>query len=212
MVVEDGGWGRRVPPEGVSAIMDWKRYWGMPSSSGDQFSLSESLPDGDVRMEILVVLSSFVALLFSLPVDCMLSFEEVVLLFWRRGAAVDQRASLGFFALPSRCPSLLMGALRLALELGCKGALGCDAGPGWIEPPVALVDRIRLIWAMADPLLSYLAWAIKGSSWLSASQQNSQAWTSRERPRVSLGGKGPAAVGTDRDPVRAEIGGRVTDD
>lgn len=171
MVVEEGGWGRRVPPDGVSAIMDWKRYWGTPSSSGDQFSLSESLPEGEVRMEILEDFS-FVVLLISLSAGWMLAFEEVLLLFWRQGAAVDQRASLGFFALPSRGPSLLRGALRLALELGCKGAL---VGPVWIEPPAALVERIRLIWAMAEPLLSYLACASKGSSWLSASQQNSQA-------------------------------------
>lgn len=157
-----------------------------------------------MRREILVGFSLEMSVL-SLSAGWAFSFElEVVVLVWRRAVLVDQRASLGFFALPARGAALLMGALRFVLELGSKGLVVVAVAP------VELVVRIKLIWAIAEPLLSYLAWAMRGSSWLSASQQNSHAWTSRERPRVSLGGSGPA-LEFSRDPVRVEMGGNVTE-
>jgi hypothetical protein len=89
----------------------------------------------------------------------------------------------------------------LALLLGCSGL-----------PPVLLVDRSRLMAAMADPLLSCLACAMSwSSSRVSASQQNSQACTSRDRPRVSRGGSPPVlAVVDGSELVSVEMGGRVT--
>lgn len=113
---------------------------------------------------------------------------------------LDARLSLRFLAIPGRANALPNGAFRFELLLGCNG-------PPVL--PVELVDLSKLIIAIADPLLSCFACAVSRSSWLSASQQNSHAWTSRDRPLVSRGGRarGPE-VGSE--PVRVDIGGRVT--
>jgi hypothetical protein len=73
-----------------------------------------------------------------------------------------------------------MGARRLALLLAiCSRELA------------ALVERTRLMAAMAEPLLSCLACLIRGSSRNSESAvaQSSQAWTSLDRPRLREGGR-----------------------
>src|SRR6478735_6308966 len=59
-----------------------------------------------------------------------------------------------------------------------------------------------LIAAIADPFDSCSAWAVS-SSRFSASAQDSQACTLRDRPRINLGG--------GKLLVSAVIGGRVTD-
>lgn len=105
--------------------------------------------------------------------------------------------SLGFFASPERGAARLVVAFLFALLLGCKGLA------------IELVDLIKLIAAMAEPLLSCLACTVRKSSCSSASQQNSQAWTSRDRPRDRRGG---TPLGATREFVRTEIGGRVTGD
>lgn len=75
--------------------------------------------------------------------------------------------------------------------------------------------RKRLMAAVADPLASSLACCVNSSSRSEPlSAANSHAWTSRERPRVSRGGRGDAPSsdpGPGREPVRTEIGGNVTD-
>lgn len=87
-------------------------------------------------------------------------------------------------------------AFLFALLLGCSGL------------PLALVDLMRVIAAIAEPLLSCLACSVSGSSRISASQMDSQAWTSRDRPRPSGGGSGRLAEGK-REFVRTEMGGSV---
>lgn len=110
---------------------------------------------------------------------------------------LDDRPSFGFLDTPCRADALPTGAFRFELLLGCKAVL-----------PAELVDLSRLITAIADPLLSCFACAMSASSWLSASQQNSHAWTSRDRPLVSRGGRARDPV-LGREPVRAEMGGKV---
>ncbi|TLS25488.1 hypothetical protein PpBr36_07730 [Pyricularia pennisetigena] len=67
--------------------------------------------------------------------------------------------------------------------------------------------------AVAEPLASSLACCVNSSSRSEPlSAANSHAWTSRERPRVSRGGRGDAPSsdpGQGREPVKTEIGGNV---
>lgn len=113
---------------------------------------------------------------------------------------LEDRLSLGFLETPGRADALPIGALRFEVLLGCNGPTVL---------PAELVDLSKLITAIADPLLSCFACAISASSWLSASQQNSHAWTSRDRPLVSRGGRARDPE-LGREPVSAEMGGRVT--
>ena len=155
--------------------------------------MSESWPDKDTRGLAFGLSESLPRSLWILclplgpRVVCILATLLVVLL------------SFALLAIPPRGAAVIMVALRFALLLCCRGL-----------PPVELVDLSKLIAAMAEPLLSCLACTVRASSRLSE-QQNSHAWTSRDRPRVRRGGSGPL-LGGGKELVSIEMGGSVTAD
>lgn len=150
----------------------------MPSSSGLQFSLSESLLPHEAKVLAMVVVGFWARAYSSATAR-----GWTLLWRWLEPSAVRPPDGLLSFVLlvtPAWAPALPMGARRLALLLAiCSREL------------VALVERTRLMAAMAEPLLSCLACRISGSSRFSelAVAQSSQAWTLLDRLRRREAGR-----------------------
>src|SRR3569833_2376373 len=153
-----------------SGRLDTPGRWdcdGLPSSSGLQFSLSESWPDVARSVDTLsFLLSDSSAGLESTGCSAATSRGGALC---SRPTLLRARLSLGFLAFGLDA-GLGHGAMRF-VPLGCS------------TEPVLLDDRNRLMAAMAEPLDSCSACAVSSSSRFSASQANSHACTSRERPR-----------------------------
>jgi hypothetical protein len=157
--------GDRAPPdEGSGRLRRWRPRGALPSPTGTQFSLSESVGEAS-RDET----STLLGLTFSRDKSWA---EEGVTKLSSRPVLVLARLSFVRLAESERC-SLEAGALRLPEPLGCS--------------TLPLDDRSRLMAAVAEPVDSHSASAVS-SSRVSASAHDSQARTSLDLPRPSRGG------------------------
>ncbi len=147
----------------------------LPSSSGLQFSLSESLPDTVTSVVVVLVLTlseggpRVLLWMLCLWVGAMVLSILAMLL--------NDLLSFVLLAAPGRFAALPTGALRFARLLCSRGL-----------PVVALVDRSKLIMAVAEPLFSRLACTVNASSRFLETAMYSQEWTLWARPRVRGGG------------------------
>ena len=152
------------------------RAW--PSSSGLQFSLSESLPDTATSVVVVVVVVLILSEGGARAVLWMLCLWVGAMVLSILAMPLNDLLSFVLLTAPGRLAGLPTGAFRFARLLFCSRGL----------PLVALVDLSKLIMAVAEPVFSRLACTVNASSRFFETAMYSQEWTLWARPRVRGGG------------------------